>query len=182
MSANCCQRRIRKFRKRDIVESYYAYIVGNLVARFLAGFHSSQGNVITKTYYGCKLVVLFDQLDGIFITAIHAELAADRKTIYVEREVEGGSREVGDIRLPALLTIQTGINTPRYPALSKLLRANNQVLAVVETDLSAGAPAPQTLIGITLPEKMRVAVFLKGSTAKKAEQLFNILRERSLMS
>jgi len=115
-------------------------------------------------------------------STIHAELAADRKTIYVEREVEGGSREVGDIRLPALLTIQTGINTPRYPALSKLLRANNRDLEIVEADVSADAPAPQALVGIALPEKMRDAGFLKGSTAEKAEQLFNILRERSLMS
>ena len=115
-------------------------------------------------------------------STIHAELAVDRKTIYVEREVEGGSREVGDIRLPALLTIQTGINTPRYPALSKLLRANNRDLEIVEVDVSADALAPQALVGIALPEKTRDAVFLEGSTAEKAEQLFNILRERSLMS
>jgi len=115
-------------------------------------------------------------------STIHAELAADKLTIYVEREVEGGSREVGNIRLPALLTVQTGINTPRYPALSRLLRANNQELEVMEADVSCHASAPQALVGVALPEKTRDAVFLEGSTAEKAGQLFNILKARSLMS
>jgi len=113
---------------------------------------------------------------------IHAELALDGKTIYVEREVEGGSREVGDIRLPALLTIQTGINTPRYPALSKLLRANSRDLDIVEADMAGDVSIPQALAGVSHPEKMRDAVFLKGSAAEKAEQLVRILKERSLMS
>jgi electron transfer flavoprotein beta subunit len=115
-------------------------------------------------------------------STIHAELAADEKEIYVEREVEGGSREVGNISLPALLTIQTGINTPRYPALSKLLRANNRDLDIVTTAGSDDASAPQALVGVALPEKSRDAVFLEGNTADKAEQLFNILKERSLIS
>ena len=127
--------------------------------------------------------LLAAHLEVAFISStIHAELAADEKKIYVEREVEGGSREAGNINLPALLTIQTGINTPRYPALSKLLRANNQELAVVEADLSEDASTPQRLVDVSLPEKTRDAVFLEGSTADKAMQLAVILKERSLMS
>ena len=115
-------------------------------------------------------------------STISADLSADQKQVYVEREVEGGNREVGQINLPALLTIQTGINTPRYPALSKLLRANNRDLEIVTADGSDDAAVPQALVGVALPEKSRDAVFLKGNTADKAEQLFNILKERSLIS
>ena len=104
------------------------------------------------------------------------------KKIYVEREVEGGSREVGDISLPALLTIQTGINTPRYPALSKLLRANNRELDIVAANGYQPMHHPQKLVGVALPEKTRDAVFLEGTSAEKAEQLFTILKERSLIS
>ena len=115
-------------------------------------------------------------------STIHTQLAVDRQRIYVEREIEGGSREVGHIKLPALLTIQTGINTPRYPALSKLLRANNQALDLVKDDPSEDERVPQRLAGVSLPEKTREAVFLEGGTAEKAEQLVNMLRERSLLS
>jgi electron transfer flavoprotein beta subunit len=115
-------------------------------------------------------------------STIHTELAADKKTIYVEREVEGGSREVGTIDLPALLSIQTGINIPRYPALSKLLRANNQELDVVQADVDDDDAVPQKLAGVSLPEKTRDAVVLEGSSADKAEQLVTILRERSLIA
>ena len=115
-------------------------------------------------------------------STVRTKLADDRQQIYVEREVDGGSREVGNIRLPALLTIQTGINTPRYPALSKLLRANNQDLEVVAGDVGEEAPTPQLLTGVALPEKIRDAIFLEGSAPEKAEQLVNILRERSLIA
>ncbi|MBW2176211.1 MAG: electron transfer flavoprotein subunit beta/FixA family protein [Deltaproteobacteria bacterium] len=115
-------------------------------------------------------------------STVYTKLSADAKKIYVEREVEGGCREVGDIKLPALLTIQTGINTPRYPALSKLLRANNRELAVVAADASDPASWPQKLAGVALPEKTRDAVFLSGTAAKKAEQLLVILKERSLIA
>lgn len=113
---------------------------------------------------------------------VHTELAADRQSIYVEREVEGGNREVGDIRLPALLTIQTGINTPRYPALSKLLRANNQELDIVAAGISGEAFVPQRLAGLALPAKARDAVVLEGSAPEKADHLVSILRERSLLA
>jgi len=115
-------------------------------------------------------------------STIAIDLSAGTDRVYVEREVEGGCREVGDIRLPALLTIQTGINTPRYPALSKLLRANSRELEIVDLDVFDPGDSPQALEGVALPEKTRDAVFLEGSTAQKAGQLLNILRERSLIT
>ncbi|OQY13427.1 MAG: electron transfer flavoprotein subunit beta, partial [Desulfobacteraceae bacterium 4572_19] len=36
------------------------------------------------------------------------------KTIKVGREIEGGNQEINEMDLPAVLSIQTGINEPRY--------------------------------------------------------------------
>jgi len=126
--------------------------------------------------------LLAEHLDMSCVTAVvHEKVSPDGQRIYVEREIEGGCRETGEITLPALLTLQTGINTPRYPALSKLLRANRMDLEIVDDGLSAAASSPQKLAGVAVPEKKRGALFLEGSTVEKAERLMAILKERSLM-
>src|ERR671914_274440 len=49
----------------------------------------------------------------------------------VERELEGGLVELLRVRLPALLTIQTGINEPRYATLRAIKQAKEKPLDVV---------------------------------------------------
>jgi len=116
------------------------------------------------------------------VTAVVFEkLSPGGKSIRVEREIEGGCRETGEIKLPALLTLQTGINKPRYPALSKLLRANRTALAVADADPPEMQPSFQKLVRVALPEKKRDALFLEGSAGEKAEKLLVILKERSLI-
>ncbi|MBF0303030.1 MAG: hypothetical protein HQK73_08315, partial [Desulfamplus sp.] len=46
--------------------------------------------------------------------------------IIVQREMDGGVRQNIKVKLPALLSIQAGINQPRYPSLSNILKANKK--------------------------------------------------------
>jgi electron transfer flavoprotein beta subunit len=112
---------------------------------------------------------------------VQAEIMPDDRKVHVQREIEGGYRETVALQLPALLTIQTGINQPRYPSLSKLLRANKlqlQTRPVIERD----TPRPlQAVKQVTSPRKLRDAVFLKGSSEQKADQLIRIFSDRSLI-
>ena len=57
-----------------------------------------------------------------------ARLDAAGSTATVERELEGGLVEVLRVRLPALLTIQTGINEPRYAKLRAIKQAREKPL------------------------------------------------------
>ena len=50
----------------------------------------------------------------------------------VHRELEGGLVEVTEVETPALLTIQTGINEPRYANLRAIKQAEQQEITVVE--------------------------------------------------
>ena len=115
-------------------------------------------------------------------TAVVSEsLALDRNTIRVEREVEGGYRETLELKLPALLTIQTGINQPRYPSLSNLMRANKLSINKIQTGKLDEPVKQQVIKQVKFPQNIRNGIFLKGSTAKKAEQLLEILEGRSLL-
>ncbi len=58
----------------------------------------------------------------------------------VHRELEGGLIDVTEVDLPAVLTIQTGINEPRYATLRAIKQAEQQEIEVVEPG-DLGAPA-----------------------------------------
>jgi len=112
---------------------------------------------------------------------IFGRIGSDEKTIYVEREIEGGQRDTLELPLPAVLTIQSGINTPRYPSLSNLLRANRQKLNFIRAkDLLCPAPR-EALAKLVYPDQTRSGTVLKGTEQEKATQLIRILREKALL-
>ncbi len=100
--------------------------------------------------------------------------------VRVEREIEAGAREVVEIDLPAVLTLQSGINQPRYPTLSHLLRANRQALETADAGTLPPAAATETLIRLAPPQRRRTGTVLAGSRAEKAGRLLAILREKAL--
>lgn len=105
----------------------------------------------------------------------------DLKTVYVERELEGGIRERIEIMLPALLTLQSGINEPRYPSISNLIRAIDAGVKTITAD-SLGVEKKNPLLrSYSYPEKTREGLILEGSTQEKALALLKILREKGLM-
>jgi electron transfer flavoprotein beta subunit len=101
--------------------------------------------------------------------------------LYIEREIEGGLRDALEIQLPALLAVQSGINHPRYPALSKMLRANRQNLTVIRAETLAVPAFAVSVSGTRLPGRTRAAKVLKGTPQDKARQLIDILKNRSLL-
>jgi electron transfer flavoprotein beta subunit len=109
------------------------------------------------------------------------------ETIQVERELEGGRREAFELMLPALLTVQSGIKRPRYPALSQVLRARSQSLTTIGAaqEQAAGAvslPAPrERIVNLEEPAPMKTGMILPGSPEEKAEKLLQILQERALL-
>jgi electron transfer flavoprotein beta subunit len=103
------------------------------------------------------------------------------QSVYVERELEGGLREMRLIPIPVLLTIQTGINEPRYPSVSNLLRARAAGLTAMDTRTLGVTEKPNPVLGYAFPEKTRQGRILDGTPKEKAIQLLNILRGRNLL-
>jgi electron transfer flavoprotein beta subunit len=102
------------------------------------------------------------------------ELADGRAT--VDRELEGGLVDVVEVDLPALLTIQTGINQPRYATLRAIKQAEQQEIAVVGP-ASQGEPAYRVRRMFS-PPKGEGAEMLEGGTAEVAQRIAEIVRER----
>jgi electron transfer flavoprotein beta subunit len=58
--------------------------------------------------------MLAAMLDYPFASLVNSIEVLDGRKLRISREVEGGNREVSEIDLPCVLSIQTGINEPRY--------------------------------------------------------------------
>ena len=58
--------------------------------------------------------MLAAMLDYPFASLVNSIEAVEDNKLKIGREIEGGSREVNEIDLPCVLSIQTGINEPRY--------------------------------------------------------------------
>ena len=102
------------------------------------------------------------------------ELADGRAT--VDRELEGGLVDVVDVDLPALLTIQTGINQPRYANLRAIKQAEQQEIALVEA-AGGGEPAYRVRRMFS-PPRGEGAEMLSGAPAEIAQRIAAIVQER----
>ena len=102
----------------------------------------------------------------------------------VERELEGGLVELLRVRLPALLTIQTGINEPRYATLRAIKQAKEKPLDVVglgELGLDSGvvdAAAGSRVRQVAHPDTGEGAEMLDGSPSELAARIAEIVKDR----
>jgi electron transfer flavoprotein beta subunit len=102
----------------------------------------------------------------------------------VKRELEGGLVEVLRVRTPALLTIQTGINEPRYANLRAIKQAREKPLEVStpeELGVDAGAVAAAAgsrRTGLEHPERAEGAEMIEGSPSDVAARIVEIVRDR----
>jgi len=111
-------------------------------------------------------------------SVIFRRMMPESGRIFVEREMEGGLRDALEIRLPALLTLQSGINQPRYPSLSKMLRANRHPLDIILSDSLESPTIHLSVMQTSLPQKIRAGLILEGTPGEKARQLLDILQNR----
>lgn len=98
--------------------------------------------------------------------------------IRVKRELEAGYFQFVDMPLPALLTIQSGINKLRYATLIGIKQAKNKPLRKVSlADVkSAIGENMQKIERLYIPEKTKNTEFLEGSPAEIAKKLTDKLR------
>ncbi|HMK29890.1 MAG TPA: electron transfer flavoprotein subunit beta/FixA family protein [Terriglobales bacterium] len=98
--------------------------------------------------------------------------------IRVKRELESGFFQFVDMPLPAVLTIQSGINKLRYATLIGIKQAKNKPLRKVtyaEVESSLG-PNLQQIQRLYIPQKTKKTEMLDGAPAEIAKKLVDKLR------
>lgn len=96
--------------------------------------------------------------------------------IRVKRELEAGWFQWVSLPLPVSLSIQSGINQPRYPSLRGIMGARKKELRVIsKADLSPG-PAGQSLSRLFVPRKTKRTEMITGETDKVVARLVEIMQ------
>jgi len=103
--------------------------------------------------------------------------------IRVKRELEAGFFQFVDMPLPAVLTIQSGINKLRYATLIGIKQAKNKPLRKVSFDdvKSAVGDNLQKIERMYVPEKTKNTEYLEGTPSEIAKKLVDKLRNEGLV-
>ena len=96
-------------------------------------------------------------------------------SLEVERELEGGRIAVVRLRLPAVVAVQTGINTPRYASLRGIMASRRKPVERIEVAAPEGSGGLRRL-SLRRPERGAGAEILQGSPAEVAEALVPRIR------
>ncbi len=102
----------------------------------------------------------------------------------IRSELEDGLDEKSLLKLPALLTIQTGINEPRYVSIMGIKKAAKkgvEQIALADLPLTSEDLAPRTLIEEAfLPPETEGAEMITGEPPLIAEEILRILKEKGV--
>jgi electron transfer flavoprotein beta subunit len=121
-------------------------------------------------------VVLAERL-GIAHATIIMDVQVEGGGLRVKRELEGGWFQWITLPLPALLTIQSGINQLRYATLKGIMAAKKKEVRRVAP---ATAPvASQQIAALYVPERSKATRMIAGSPAEAAQELVRRLRDEA---
>jgi electron transfer flavoprotein beta subunit len=123
--------------------------------------------------FGQVGVVLAEKLSMPHATII-MEVQASESGLRVKRELEGGWFQWVTLPLPAVLTIQSGINQLRYATLKGIMAAKKKEIRKVAP---AAAQANQRILRVYFPEKGKKTHMITGSAGDAAKELVTRLRD-----
>jgi electron transfer flavoprotein beta subunit len=128
---------------------------------------------------GVILAELLALPHGTIIMAVEGimEVEAKEQSIRVKRELEAGWFQHVAMPLPALLTIQSGINKVRYATLMGIKKAKTKPLQrYTPQELGVEPGAAQRIHGLYAPKSAKQTQFLTGSPKEAAAKLVEKLR------
>ena len=125
------------------------------------------------------------QMMAEFLSVPHAtvvsKFACEGENIIVERDVEGGAKEVVQMMAPAVVGANKGLNMPRYASLPGIMKAKKKTIKEVEFS-SLNIPATDNKIklsGFSLPAEKPPVKMIAGDISAQTSELVKLLRDEA---
>ena len=117
--------------------------------------------------------VLLGELLNMSTSTLAIETDIDQNKIKVKRELESGWFQWVELESPASVSIQSGINQPRYPSLKGIMGAKKKEIKVI--------PAPQvekrqSISEIFVPKKSKETEFIETDVDSTVEKIIDVLK------
>jgi len=163
------------------------FVVSRILAEVIKGLEYNlvlTGVQADDDNCGMVGIMLAEHL-GIAGASVVTRVEPDGNEATVNAELEGGMDGISKIQFPALLSIQTGINEPRYVSIMGIRKARKKelnVIEVVELGLSEDDLTQRTIIEeVFLPPETVGAEIIEGDPSTVAEEVIRILREKGVI-
>jgi len=124
-------------------------------------------------------------LDMPYASLVNRIETADGGKLRIGREIDGGNQEMSDIETPCVLSIQTGINEPRYVGIRGIRKVASVEIPVLDAAALGVAPdsvgadgAKVRRVDYFVPETGAGAEMIEGSTEEIADKLVELLRAK----
>ena len=140
------------------------------------------GCIATDDAYSQVGTILAELLDIQHATLV-TYIEISNNITHIHRELEGGLLEHLEISTPALFTIQTGLNVPRYASLIAIRRAARKEIKLIGKDeISKDELLLNTRIeGLFIPPVTKQVEILTGSPPEVSTKLVGIIKEKGLI-
>lgn len=113
--------------------------------------------------------------------SVVSKLELTETSAKVERDIEGGAKEIFQVPLPCVLTANKGLNMPRYASLPGIMKAKKKVLKEYEADAFgvATGSAKSKFTSFALPDDKTAVKMITGDAAAQAQELARLLRDEA---
>ena len=167
---------------RGIATILKAFVQKNHYDLILTGIQAEDGGA----QVGGMLAAL---LDYPFASLVNSIAVLDGGKLKVSREIEGGNREMNEIDLPCVLSIQTGINEPRYVGMRGIRQvASVEIPTFGASDLGVDAGtvgvagAKVRRMDYFVPALGKGAEILQGSREEIIDKLIELMKAKGGMN
>ena len=124
--------------------------------------------------------VLLAELLGRPHATIIMSIEVEGSRMKLKRELEAGWFQHVELPLPAVLTIQSGINKPRYATLKGIMAAKKKEIATIErASLGVNSAPTQHVERIYVPQKTKKTEFITGTPKEAAAKLIEKLKHEA---
>ena len=124
-------------------------------------------------------------LDWPYASLVNMIELRDGQPLRIGREIDGGDQEINDIETPCVLSIQTGINEPRYVGLRGIRKVASVEIPVLDgaalgvaSDAVGTAGAKVRRVDYFVPQAGAGAEMIEGSTEEVAGKLVDLLKAK----
>lgn len=114
-------------------------------------------------------------------TSVVSKFESNAENTTVERETEGGAKEIVQMLNPAVVAANKGLNMPRYASLPGIMKAKKKVIKELEHS-ALGVAAQDNKVkytSYTLPPEKPAAKILSGDVSSQVSQLVACLRDEA---
>ena len=118
--------------------------------------------------------VLIGEFLGMSTATLVVETKIENDHIRLKKELESGWYQWVVLPIPASISIQSGINTPRYPSLKGIMGAKKKEIKCISGDLKSDQS--QTIENISIPQKSKQTEIIEADVDSAVSRIMEILK------